>query len=265
MEGTSCQVCNKTDNRRQGSVKKKGVSDNFYSPLFTLASQIVFWFTLFAVIIFDIIIGRLKVMGRENLRAALKKGAFLISNHTLYLDPALIAHAIAPYRTCFTAMEDTFSIKAIGPYIRCLGAFPVSETMPIRMLIDAVNKAHKKNWFVHFFPEGELIHLDHTLREFKQGVFYLAVLMDKPVVPVTIITKPRSCFSDALNRYFCKVEIIINKPLYPSDFKDKGLRRKEQAGMLSQCARNVIRQELKKRGTIVLFRQAGSIKKIKSA
>jgi 1-acyl-sn-glycerol-3-phosphate acyltransferase len=265
MEGKACKVCDKKFDRGEKPVKKKRVSENFYVPLFTLASQIVFWLTLLAVILFDIIVSHVKVRGRENLRSAQKKGAFLISNHTLYLDSALIAHAIAPYRTCFTALEETFYRKFIGLYIRCLGAFPVSETMSMHMLIDVVKRAHRKNWFVHFFPEGELIHLDQSLREFKQGVFYLAFILDRPVIPITIITKPRLCFPEILNRYFCKIEIIIGKPLYPADFKNKGLKRKEQVRLLSECARNVIQQELKKQSPIFLLRQAGSIKKIKSA
>ncbi|MBN1699606.1 MAG: 1-acyl-sn-glycerol-3-phosphate acyltransferase [Spirochaetales bacterium] len=219
----------------------------FYEPRFSLSSRCIFWFTLFAVIIFDIIVGRFKVRGRENLLKVRRGGAFLVSNHTMYLDPAFIAHAIAPRRTCFTAMEETFRRKCIGPYIRSLGAFPVSQTMPANLLIDAVKGAFGRNWFVHFFPEGELDILDPSVREFKRGVFFLAVLLDKPVIPVAVITKPRRAFSDVLNIYLSRIEIVIGKPLFPRAFGKPGGSRKDRVTMMQHHARHLIEHEINRR------------------
>ena len=95
----------------------------YQSKLFAFTSFIVFYTVLALVILYDRCIFRLKIEGRENLTACPR--AFLISNHSLYLDPAIIAHVINPKRTYFTAEEPTFYRGFVGPLIRLLGAFPM--------------------------------------------------------------------------------------------------------------------------------------------
>lgn len=172
-----------------------------------------------------------------NLRVK-TKGAFLISNHTLYLDPAIIAHAIAPQRTFFTAMEKTFLFSIIGTYIRYLGAFPISENIPFHIIISNVHKVLQKGCFIHFFPEGELIHLNKNIKDFKNGVFYLAFRFNRPVIPIKIIAKPRTCLNKFLNQYFCTVTVNICKPVYPQQFLNKSRILKERIRLMSDYCRN---------------------------
>lgn len=221
---------------------RKDKKKRFYSLLFHIPAKIVFWLTLCIAILYDIFISRIRIRGRMNLRIK-TKGAFLISNHTLYLDPAIIAHAIAPQRTYFTAMEKTFLIPFIGTYIRYLGAFPVSGTMPFHIFTENVEKVLKKGNFIHFFPEGELTHLNPELEEFKDGVFFLAFRFNRPVIPIKIITKPRPCLSRTLNQYFCKVRVTICKPVYPSQFNNKTRKLKERIRVMSDYCRNAMMRE----------------------
>ncbi|MBN2531407.1 MAG: 1-acyl-sn-glycerol-3-phosphate acyltransferase [Spirochaetales bacterium] len=221
-------------------MKQKDKKKRFYSPLLHIPAKIVFWLTLFFVILYDIFIARIRISGRRNLHVH-TAGAFLISNHTHYLDPGIIAHAIAPRRTYFTAMEKTFLIPVVGTYIRYLGAFPVSEDMPYNNFVTNIEKIFKKGCFVHFFPEGELTHLNTGIGEFKHGVFFLAFRFNRPVIPVRIITKPYPCFSRTLNRFLCKVKVIIGKPVYPSQFKIKNRSLTEWIRLMSEYCRNMMR------------------------
>ena len=221
-------------------MKKKKCNKVFYNPIFHLYAKIIFWLTLILVFIYDTIIFRIKITGRKNLEKTEKNGAFLISNHTLYLDPGIIAHCIAPRRTYFTALKETFRIPIIGTYIRYLGAFPVSEDMPVSILLHSIKKIFKENMYVHFFPEGELNHIGECVNKFKNGVFHLAVLLNKPVIPITIIKSPRKVFSKTLNRHFCRVIVKIGKPIYPAMFKADSLPKIKQVKSFAKYARKVI-------------------------
>ena len=126
------------------------------SKLFSLASFFVFYIVLALVILYDLIVFRLKIEGKENLSACPR--AFIISNHSLYLDPAIIAHIINPRRTLFTAMESTFHRGVVGPLIRLLGAFPLPDGAALTGIREAVTTALDNFGYVHFFPEGVLYH-----------------------------------------------------------------------------------------------------------
>ncbi|MBN2441625.1 MAG: 1-acyl-sn-glycerol-3-phosphate acyltransferase [Spirochaetales bacterium] len=221
-------------------------SARFYNPLFHILARIIFRLTLFIVMIYNKCISGITIIGRENLISP-HKGSFLISNHTLYLDPAIIAHVIAPHRTCFTALEKTFNIFFIGTYIRCLGAFPISETMPVRFLIRNIKNIFKKGYYIHFFPEGELFHLNTRINNFKKGVFVFAFRLNKPVIPVTIIAAPRRFLNSTLNKFCSKVTIKIGKPVYPYLFKKKNLTIKQQILSMADYCRKVMEEDIKQK------------------
>jgi 1-acyl-sn-glycerol-3-phosphate acyltransferase len=227
---------------------KGGVTDDekkFYMPLLHFPGRIVFRCTLFFTILYDLFISKIRILGKENLIHP-SHGAFLVSNHTLYLDPGLIAHAIAPYRTCFTAKEETFMVKGLGRYIRYLGAFPVSGSMPFHLLTSTIQRIFLKKHFIHFFPEGELTHLNGTINRFKTGVFFLAFRFNKPVIPITIIPRPRQSLSRRLNKYFCKVTVKIGRPVYPYQFKIKGRTMIQQITGMADYCRELMKEDMEK-------------------
>ena len=76
-----------------------------------------------AVRVVDWLLYRISIEGRENLRGLGR--AILVSNHTLLLDPGLIAHAIRPRRTYFTMLEETALIPFLGTFVRLLGGVPI--------------------------------------------------------------------------------------------------------------------------------------------
>jgi len=45
--------------------------------------------------------------------------------------------------------------------------------------------------FVHVFAEHDLAHFNQRVNEFKDGAFFLALLLDVPVIPIAIVVKRR--------------------------------------------------------------------------
>lgn len=206
--------------------------------LFRLASFFVYTLVLTLVILFDKIAYGLRVRGRGNL-LSIKGGFFLISNHSLYLDPAVVAHAVFPRRTYFTALEETFSFPFVGGLIRLLGAFPLPRESCMRRIMPVVEWALDRGKCVHFFPEGELYHYNRDPAEFNEGVFYLAERFNVPVVPVTLAVRPRRIFSKELPQPFVRVTVRIGEALYPGEFEGAGSgSRKDLIQAMTREARN---------------------------
>ena len=95
-----------------------------FRPLYQLMAAYVFWFTLFLIVLFDTFIFRVRVIGRGNLAHIPRRGAFLVSNHSLYFDGAVVAHVIAPRRTLFSALESTVQNSVPGQLHPLPGRLP---------------------------------------------------------------------------------------------------------------------------------------------
>jgi hypothetical protein len=96
----------------------------------------------------------LRVRGRENLHGV--KRAILVSNHTLLLDPGVIAQAIRPRRAYFTMLEETALIPWQGTFVRPLGGVPIPERPDVMRVMEAAcSTGLDRLGLVHLFPEGE--------------------------------------------------------------------------------------------------------------
>jgi 1-acyl-sn-glycerol-3-phosphate acyltransferase len=176
---------------------------------------------LAAVRLFGWLVYRIRFTGRENLRAV--RGAILVSNHTLLLDPGLIAHAIRPRRTYFTMLEETALIPFLGTFVRLLGAVPIPERAgALRTLEAAARTAVRELGLIHFFPEGECYLGNQDIQPFHPGAFLLACRLGLPVVPITtVLRESRLCGKNTL----CvlgrtldlppKVSVVIGRAVQP--------------------------------------------------
>jgi len=209
---------------------------NFSLP-FKIASFFVYYLTLLAVIVFDHLVFNIRMKGRAILGRVGR--AILVSNHTLYLDPALIAHLIAPRRTYFSAMESTFHRKLIGPYIRLLGAFPLPHHNPLQRTLKALRRALDERGMVHFFPEGELHHQSQEIHPFNDGAFYAAFLFDIPVVPIVTTLKKRRVRGLT---FFPRVTMHVGQPIHPASFRTDKSRTKEGVAAMRESVREAMRQ-----------------------
>ena len=203
--------------------------------LYRLVSLLVYSIVFTVVVFYNKVAFGLRVQGRQHLRE-LEGGFFLISNHTLYLDPAIVAHAIFPRRTYFSAMAATFERPFLGEFIRLLGAFPLPTRACIRRITPAIEWALRRGRCVHFFPEGELVHRNQEPNPFHEGVFYLAERFDVPVVPLTLVIRERRLLGVRLGKPFIQVTVDIGPPMRPEEFLQNATPR-QAAREMAEAAR----------------------------
>jgi 1-acyl-sn-glycerol-3-phosphate acyltransferase len=196
-----------------------------FAPMHQVMAAYIFYATLLLVTLVDTFLLSLRVIGRGNLYR-LKGGAFLISNHSLYLDPGILAHVIIPRRTLFSGLESTMQARPfLGNYVRFLGAFPIPEQNALLRLVRPLRDALRRGWLVHFFPERDLKWLNRELQPFHPGVFFLAQLLNVPVVPITLVVRHRRLFGARLGRLSFRVTAVIERPLDPAAFAGSGGKR----------------------------------------
>jgi 1-acyl-sn-glycerol-3-phosphate acyltransferase len=180
----------------------------------------------------------LQVEGRKNLWPA---RAFLVSNHSLFLDPALIADAIRPRCAFFSVLERTLEVPVLGLYVRLLGGFPLPAHRPMVRIRTAVSTALSTGRLVHFFPEGRLYHRSTALHGFHDGVFLLAVHEGVPVIPITLVATHRTWRGRVLRRW-PRVRAIISNPVQPSLYMARGRSRREAARAMAEDVRGLMKQ-----------------------
>jgi len=159
---------------------------------------------------------RLRVKGKAHLRGL--REAIVVSNHTLVLDPGVIACALWPRRAYFTMLEETAGFPVLGTFVRLLGGVPIPESL--RVLERAVAEGVRELRFVHFFPEGECFLWNQRLRPFRPGAFFIAARLGLPVLPVTVVLHERSRRVQALARMLYpslrlppRVTVVIGEPV----------------------------------------------------
>ena len=217
--------------------------------LYRFASFLVYSIVFTIVVLYNEIVFGLRVRGRKNLRG-LDSGFLLISNHSLILDPAVVAQSVFPRRTYFSALEETFERPFLGSFIRLLGAFPLPNESCIRRILPAVEWALNRGKCVHFFPEGELNRYNRDPAEFNEGVFFLADRFDVPVVPVTLVSHRRRILGKELPYPFIRITVVIGAPLTTNEFRTRTSHesRRASARIMAEEARKrmheAIRSEL---------------------
>ncbi len=197
---------------------------------------------------------RVHVEGRGNLRGLPR--AVLVSNHTLLLDPGIIAHAIRPRRTYFTMLEETALVPYLGTFVRLLGGVPIPEGPGALLCLEsAARTALAETGLIHFFPEGECYRGCQDIRPFHPGAFILACRLGLPVVPVTTVLREtrilgRSRFSAGrlTVRFPPRITMVIGQPVEPppAGTSDHDLRR--AALLMSRQVRAAMQAAIDTRG-----------------
>lgn len=131
---------------------------------------------------------RLQLRGTRNIP---REGPVLIvPNHQTYADPPLVS---IPVRLpiYYMAWSRLFDIPLFNRLIRRLRAFPVDiDARDSRATREAL-RILKSGAALMIFPEGERTR-DGGVQHFKPGAFRLAVSLDVPVLPVTIVGGDRA-------------------------------------------------------------------------
>lgn len=211
-------------NSKKGKKYKKRVSKPRRKR--TLSSIIYYGLAMPIFGVYFIGIRGLRIKGRKHLKKI--DGAVLISNHVHKLDSVMSGLTSFPRKPIFTSMQENFEHPVYGRLVNVLGATPTPKTLDeTKIFFNELKKHAAKGRFVHFFPEGELITKDPSLREFKRGAFKVAEEANVPVVPIRIsfIEKKGFFFKD-------KIVIKVGNPIYPNMFllkKDSILDLHEKA------------------------------------
>lgn len=126
---------------------------------------------------------KVSLVGTQNL----KGGPYiLVSNHQGWFD-IFAALGKLPITFSWLAKEELFKVPVLGHAMARAGYVPIDRG-DRRKAIASMNKVAdvvRKGTSVYVFPEGTRS-VDGVIREFKKGVFVLAVKSGQPILPISI-------------------------------------------------------------------------------
>ena len=124
--------------------------------------------------------------GTENIPAKDTGGFLIAANHQTYIDPVWIGLPMRR-RMRYMAYDKAFGWRFIGPFIRYLGAFPVSPEVggTLKAMKEAL-RALRCGAALTVFPEGAREFADGEMLPFKTGAVRIAVQAGVPILPVTV-------------------------------------------------------------------------------
>jgi len=159
---------------------------------------------------------RIEYVGLENIPKTGGEGYVVAANHQTYVDPFWIAAPIMQ-KTQFMAFDGAFGWFVIGPIIRYLGAFPVSQNAKsFASAFRTALRALDDGAVLVIFPEGARQVEDGELLEMKEGAMRIAIARRSPVLPVTIVGGNRIWPQGwAAPKLFRRLQIVYHEPFVP--------------------------------------------------
>jgi 1,2-diacylglycerol 3-alpha-glucosyltransferase len=181
----------------------------------TKLSNIIYWTIYYLLAPIGIFICKyifgVKVINKGVLAAIDAKKVILISNHCMYNDPLFILYAIFPNKTFFTTLQRNIDLPIVGKFIQTMGAI----ALPNNKYPADIATYLSDNKFIHFFPEGNLLHYNQQLQKFHKGAFYFAYKYQIPIVCISNKVYKRKIFGKTVSWLPRRVVSIISKPQYP--------------------------------------------------
>ncbi len=154
---------------------------------------------------------RVKVEGLENIK--LNKTAIYCSNHASAMDiPILFVYLPLQFR--FLAKRSLFHLPFLGWHLRRSGHVAVDRLRPHEALkgFDRAAQKIREGRSVITFPEGTRSRTGEML-PFKNGSFYLAILAQVPIVPITLNGTRDVLVPDTYHVRSGQTEMIIHKSI----------------------------------------------------
>lgn len=143
---------------------------------------------------------RWRAEGRQHLPSA--GPCILYANHAHWLDIPIVAVA-STRRIRFMAKRELFSVPVLGPFIRCVGAFPVNRGQPDKRAVREALQILAGGEVLGIFPEGTRSKDGRMLKP-EPGLAYLAYKSGAPVVPMAISSS---------YRWFAPITVRIGRPI----------------------------------------------------
>lgn len=162
--------------------------------------------------------------GRHNLKKLGRRGCIVVANHSLYVEPVVLSTTLLPRLLLYSAQLSHFNNRAFGAFLRWLGTFPITRREGRERAETLMRAGLDRGRLIVFFPEGKLTHLGQTLLPFRKGAFHYAQQFGVPVLPVTLVHRPRKLFGRELSRRFVRVKCIVGQPV-EIDPRDRDVER----------------------------------------
>ncbi len=149
----------------------------------------------------------------------------ITANHQSYFDIWTLL-AYMPFQFRFLAKDSLFKTPFLGWHLKRSGNIPIHRENPVKSVKSIKNAAQKvkEGTSLCIFPEGSRSS-DGKIREFKPGVFYLAILSQKPILPVTIIGSRFLLPKGSIKIRSGKIKVIISDPIDTSQYTKKDIEK----------------------------------------
>jgi 1-acyl-sn-glycerol-3-phosphate acyltransferase len=183
-----------------------------FSHFFRFLQVVFLWIYGPLAIAWNHVVFGIRFRNRRSLKQR-KSPCILVSNHSLYVDPAILIHAQFPGRSYYTGLKSHFANPVGGMFLRLIGGIPIPGAFGMKTAETTVRTALEGGHCVHFFPEGEMTHLSQEIAPFIGGAFYLALRIGVPIVPVTLVHWPRRWFGRPISRYFLRLKCVVGEPV----------------------------------------------------
>lgn len=197
-------------------------------PLDYLLYFIVFLISFTVVKIFH----GAKILGKKRLPR--DRGALIISNHSLFIEPPYLAYYSFPGQNYFTSNLYNLKAPILGNFLRHVNTLPLFQGPRFdesrRFILRALERSH-----VLFYPEGHLSHMSNRMLEFKLGAFRLAVDEGLDIYPL-IFFKRRIRIGSFTVPLFIRAHSEIQDPVSIKDFRpDNGDREEWAKNLADHC------------------------------
>jgi 1-acyl-sn-glycerol-3-phosphate acyltransferase len=130
------------------------------------------------------------------------------------------------------AKNELFQSKSSDRFFRALHTFPVRRDEQDHAAISKAVKLLKEGKVLVIFPEGGR-NIDGS-KEIQLGVGFLAQLAQVPVVPTLVVGSDKALAPNAKFIKLHPVEVRFGEPIFPQEFSQAHLKRKELSQAITQ-------------------------------
>ena len=179
-----------------------------------------------------------KVSGRENIDT--KQSYVVIANHQSAYD-IFVLYGFLNIDFKWVMKQELRKVPGIGLGCEKVGHIFIDRTNHESSLksLDAARKKIVNGTSILFFPEGSRS-TDGIIRNFKKGAFRMALDLDLPILPVTIIGTKDILPNKTIDLFPGKVLMKIHEPIPANDYSTENINE------LIQKSREIMVKETQK-------------------
>jgi len=162
-----------------------------------------------------------KVSGRENVD--IKQSYVVIANHQSAFD-IFVLYGFLNIDFKWVMKQELRKVPGIGLGCEKVGHIFIDRTDHESSLksLDTARKKIVNGTSILFFPEGTRS-TDGIIRDFKKGAFKMALDLDLPILPVTIIGTKKILPNKTLDLFPGKVLMTIHEPIPVNDYSAQNI------------------------------------------